>query len=199
MKKRQWQIVIVFVVLLLFAILTGMVFSKRTVVIDQAIYEFVFQFYAPAMTELATLLSFIGSAGFIVPALIILLIIPQTRMRYGIWLTAAAAAAALLNNVMKNILQRSRPLVNPLAVETSYAFPSGHSMSNMAIYTMLALLLFTYMKGRRARIPAAAAGIILTLGIGWSRIYLGVHYPSDVAGGFLMGMAIALTVYMGFF
>lgn len=199
MVKRQWHAITVFIAFLLFSILTGLVFAGRTEAVDQAIYEFVFQFYAPWVTELAKILSFIGSARFIIGGLVLLLIIAQTRTRYGIWLAVTAGCAALLNSTMKDIFQRSRPTVNPLVVEKSFSYPSGHSMSNMALYTMLALLLITYLKGSRARIPAAAASIVMALLIGLSRIYLGVHYPSDVAGGFLMGFVIALTIYAVFF
>lgn len=197
MLKKQWHSIVIFFTMLFFAIITGLVFSGKTEAIDSTVYEVISRFHGAVMTHIAMILSFIGSSRVIVTGLIILLLIPKTR-KAAVALAATAACSALINDTLKKIFQRSRPTVNPLVIEKSFSYPSGHSMSNMALYTMLALLLLTYMKRRRARVPAAVGCFLLAIGIGLSRIYLGVHYPSDVAGGFLMGFTIALTIYAVF-
>ena len=95
---------------------------------------------------------------------------------------------ALLNFVLKNLFQRVRPQFYPLIVEKDYSFPSGHAMNSIIFYFSLVILLFTFIKNRIIRIVLIIISSLLTILIGISRIYLGVHYPSDVLGGYVVGI-----------
>jgi undecaprenyl-diphosphatase len=94
-----------------------------------------------------------------------------------------------LNQLLKSIVQRPRPDGYQLIVETGYSFPSGHSMVSMAFYGLLVWMVLHYVRDRRKRHALAAAFVVLIALVGISRIYLGVHYASDVVAGFLVSMA----------
>lgn len=105
----------------------------------------------------------------------------------------AAGGAAALNLLLKPLFGRSRP-PNPLATipgdgvpALGYAFPSGHAMLSLCIYGFAAYLALQGGPRSPARLTIATAHVLLILGIGFSRLYLGVHWPTDVAAGYLAG------------
>ena len=140
----------------------------------------------------------IGSDVVIWPtvALVALLAI-RARQRAVAWIIVGDAAAAVIaNNVLKVIFARSRPqLFDKIGLPTSYSFPSGHAMSAMAIWGGLAACLMAlYPTARRGILVAA---IVLIFLIGTSRVYLGVHWPTDVMGGWLAGAPLLVaTVHL---
>jgi membrane-associated phospholipid phosphatase len=108
-------------------------------------------------------------------------------------LALALGGAGLLNSFLKLWFHRSRPDVSwALASERSFSFPSGHAMLSLATYGMITYLLWRRFPRPLFRVISVALAILLILGIGVSRVYLGVHYPSDIIAGFLAG-AIWLT------
>ncbi len=109
-----------------------------------------------------------------------------------------ALGSALLNTGLKHLFRRPRPEVYRLAEATGFSFPSGHSMAAFSLYGLLALLLWPHLRGVAGRTAVLAAAGILIAAIGLSRIYLGVHYPSDVLGGYAASacwIAIVLALY----
>jgi|1186.fasta_scaffold32614_2 membrane-associated phospholipid phosphatase len=109
-------------------------------------------------------------------------------------LLASLAGAALLNPLAKHAVARPRPLFHDASVVyTTYSFPSGHTMGTTAVYAALAIILARRTRYGPLAIGGAAAMIVL---IALSRIYLGAHYISDVAGGVLLGLAWVLFVVL---
>lgn len=110
----------------------------------------------------------------------------------------AGAGSGLLTLVVKNLVERPRPGIVPWFDEfvgASHSFPSGHSLSSMAIYGSLGLLLSRLAPTRPAAIFTRAMGFGLPVLVGISRIYLGVHYPTDVLLGLLAGLVWALVLW----
>jgi len=153
---------------------------------------------APGWTAAAETLSWIGSTKVVIALILILLLfllyIPRLRWE-PLLVLCATGGSALINILLKNLFQRERPDINRLAEESSYSFPSGHSMGAFALYGILAYLLWRMIRPMSIRIISLILCILLTLTIGLSRIYLGVHYPSDVIGGYVAsGAWLALTI-----
>lgn len=108
---------------------------------------------------------------------------------------ASLLGEVVLVNLMKDFFARPRPDFVPHLVEaTSGSFPSGHSASAAAVYLTIAALIAIHVKRRAVRRYVYAAAVLVILIIGVSRIYLGVHYPTDVIGGFAFGAAWAALV-----
>jgi undecaprenyl-diphosphatase len=119
--------------------------------------------------------------------------------RYGaMWfVVAAAGGGGLLSTVMKQLFGRGRPDIVPhLVTVVSPSFPSGHSMLAAVIYLTLGALLARFAARRRARIYALSIAILVTFLVGSSRVYLGVHYPTDVLAGWCAGLVWALACWL---
>ncbi len=105
-------------------------------------------------------------------------------------LPVATVGAVVLENGLKLLVRRARP--DPYfgtVLPVSYSFPSGHALDSLVIYIALAMLLAPYVRERGARVALFAAVGVLVLAIGVSRVYLGVHWPSDVIGGWAVAAA----------
>ena len=113
-------------------------------------------------------------------------LIYRRRVPLAVLLLGSTLIARLLVAIQKLILARARPeQENPFVVETSFAYPSGHAANSMVVLVLLALLLT---KGERQRWIAVAAAVFASLLIGCSRVLLGVHWPTDVIGGWCFGL-----------
>ena len=121
------------------------------------------------------------------------------RRAYGATLLVVVAITGgyILSNTLKTLFARPRPSVVPhLSEVVSASFPSGHSMVSSVVYLTLGVLLARTVARRVERIYFIVASILLTVLIGLSRVYLGVHYPTDVLAGWSAGMAWALLCWM---
>lgn len=118
------------------------------------------------------------------------------RWRGALQLFLASSGNTALTFLVKTLAARPRPpLEGQLTVAGGFSFPSGHSSSSAAIYLTLTLLLWPALPAGAPRWIFFANSVVLVAMIGFSRAYLGVHYPSDVAGGLCLGTAIALLLH----
>jgi undecaprenyl-diphosphatase len=120
------------------------------------------------------------------------------RKYHAMWFVLAAALGALLISTgLKNFFSRPRPeLVPHLATVYTSSFPSGHSMLSSSIYLTLGALLARLLPGRRDKIYFIGVAMIVTFLVGCSRVYLGVHYPTDVLAGWTAGLVWALLCWL---
>ena len=107
----------------------------------------------------------------------------------GILVSINLISIFILNQTLKLIFNRPRPEGNRLIEASGYSFPSGHSMVSMAFYGLLIYLAYKKIKNRKLKYIICVLLTLLILVIGVSRIYLGVHYATDVIGGFLISLA----------
>ena len=133
-------------------------------------------------------------AIFLAVLTIILFILIKNK-KIGVSIFSNLAIITALNQLLKNILQRPRPTEYRIIEETGYSFPSGHSMISMAFYGYLIYLIYKYVKNKYVKWTSMVLLSILICSIGISRIYLGVHYTSDVLGGFLISISY-LVIYI---
>jgi undecaprenyl-diphosphatase len=137
------------------------------------------------------ILTFFGSPlwFYVIVTPAVLWVWRQGHVRLAIFLVVTALGGGLLDTVVKEVVDRARPsLVDPVATAHGKSFPSGHAMSSTFVYGAL-VLVFLPVIGRRYRPFVIAGAVILVLAIGFSRLALGVHYITDVAGGFVLGVA----------
>lgn len=162
--------------------------NGRILELDLNIYKFFSEnIINDKLTPIVKVITHIGGAK-IVFVLTILAIILIKGLKNKLFLLTGIVGTAGLNVVLKHIIQRERPNINRLIPEKGYSFPSGHSMMSMAFYGMLIFLIFKYVKNTVLKWTLIVILTILLSTIGITRIYLGVHYPSDVIGGFLVSL-----------
>ena len=184
MKKKK--LIIVSILVVLFCFITGLVIFNKTGFIDDFGYRTVrslensfFDKYFVGITKLGNEIVVIG----IVLALVLLF-----RNRHSIMFVLLAANSAITNSLIKLVIKRSRPDVLNLIVQGGYSFPSGHSMIAVCVYGYLLYLAYTKINNKYLKYGLSILLGIVILSIGISRIYVGVHYTSDVLGGFILGL-----------
>lgn len=188
----KWQLTGAFLLSLVsalaFACVAVLVGDQKVAQFDDAIISYVQSFESPAVTAIMKCFTFIGSAPAVgvlsVGVLFLLYKVFKHRSELVLFL-AVVGGEALLNLVLKQLFHRARPTLHRLIEETGYSFPSGHSMTAFAFYGVVAFLLWRHIDSRMGRGLLIVFSLVMTLLIGISRIYLGVHYPSDVLGGYL--------------
>lgn len=120
-------------------------------------------------------------------------LIARQRGRLAVLLGVLIAAGGFMNNLLKQVFIRERPEIVPHLVEVSSAsFPSGHAMNSAMVYLTLAALLASTERSWRVRVFLMFTALFLTLIVGASRVYLGVHWPTDVLAGWSVGAAWAV-------
>ncbi|EKE03529.1 MAG: phosphoesterase PA-phosphatase related protein [uncultured bacterium] len=137
---------------------------------------------------------------FLLPVVLVFLLLKH--IKEGFFLLITTGGAFILNNIVKILFDRARPVVGtPVIQETGYSFPSGHAMIATCFYGALIYLSYRYIKNKRLRIFSYIFFSVFILLIGLSRVYLGVHYPSDVLAGFSLGafwLGLCILLYRVF-
>lgn len=140
------------------------------------------------VTPVAKIITQFGGAMVLTSIAIMLLILIKDR-KIGILIWINLIISTLLNQILKHIVQRPRPIEFRIIDESGYSFPSGHSMVSTAFYGFLIYLIYKNVKNKYLRNSLMIILSILIILIGTSRIYLGVHYTSDVIAGFLISIS----------
>ena len=182
----------------LFAELADEVHELEELVFDDALLLWLNGLAGPRLDAFFVFLSRIGYAWGVVPfdIALSLALLAWKRWREAAFAIVALAGSALLNLSAKQFFQRDRPsLWESIAPESTFSFPSGHAMGSMTLAAVLVLLCWH----TRWRWPILAAALAFTGLVGLSRLYLGVHYPSDVLAGWAAGLAWVAGSYLVLF
>lgn len=175
--------------MLLFAKLAEDLLDNELKLFDQIVIGIVHTLQGPVMTTVMKVITNIGSPpvmiGFALVAVVLLLV--KKHFWDATMVGTALAGSWLMNELLKGLFQRTRPDAARLVEVTGYSFPSGHAMVSFALYGMLAYLIWINLTSGCLRTVSTLAFALLVVAIGISRIYLGVHYPSDVLAGFAAG------------
>ena len=186
-KNLKWFVL--FIALIGFLALAEDVFNKEIMNGDIIGYKIISTFLiSDFATPIAKFITNFGGAVFLISLTAILFILIKNK-KIGLSIFSNLVIITVLNQLLKRILQRPRPTEFRIIEETGYSFPSGHSMVSMAFYGYLIYLIYKYVKNKYVKWILIALLSILICTIGVSRIYLGVHYTSDVLGGFLVSIS----------
>ena len=135
-------------------------------------------------------ITYLGSVYFFLPIglIIFVLMLKNKNIKGTLLLIFSTLGSYGLNSILKNIFLRSRPLKYFLIEQGGYSFPSGHAMVSLTFYTTMTYLLTNKIEKREVKAILWFINIIIIFLIGFSRVYLGVHWPSDVLMGFAIGL-----------
>lgn len=193
LKNLKWFIL--FICVIGFLELAEDVFQKEIMHGDIIGYNLISKYLiSDFTTPIAKFITNFGGAPCLIIISLLLLIILKNK-KISLAIIINLIVITILNVLLKNILQRPRPIDFPIIKENGYSFPSGHSMVSMAFYGFLIYLIFKNIPNKYLKYFLITILSILIVSIGISRIYLGVHYTSDVLAGFLISISY-LIIYI---
>lgn len=190
-KNLRW--IIFLIVILIFIKIAEDVFEKEIFQFDEAIYNFLVNHRNVGLNIFFKTITQFGSAIVLVIITILCVILIKEK-KYKILVPANLATIAAINILLKNIFERQRPNKLRLIEETGYSFPSGHAMASTAFYGILIYIAYKKIENKKLRNITCIMLAILILLIDTSRIYVGVHYVSDVLGGTCFSIAYLIIV-----
>jgi undecaprenyl-diphosphatase len=191
-------LILALLALYVFAVLADEVMAHETIRIDYGVLDALRQVQSPTLDRAAYVISALG-AEVLAVLMVVLLIVFVWRRRWGaaVGLLVTVIGAQMLNNVLKDWFHRTRPApVEGFIPAQAFSFPSGHAMVAAAFYLFVGYLTWQILKGR-ARVVCTAFLVLIALLIGLSRLYLGVHYLTDVVAGYIAGFAWTDAVIIG--
>lgn len=177
--------------LALFAALAEEVHEREAFPFDEPLLHAMQALHTPTRDAVMMAVTTLGYAWGVVPVAVVLPLVlaARRRTRQALYAALAMGGTSLLNIGAKAFFSRDRPNLWPsIAPETTYSFPSGHAMGSMALVVVLCVLAWP----TRARWAVIALGAAFVLLVGVSRVYLGVHYPSDILAGWAAALAWTL-------
>lgn len=193
--KNNWRWMLLFICLIGFLALAEDVFHQEIMNGDIVGYDIVSKLFKfNVSTPIAKFMTNFGGAIFVISLTTILFFVIKDK-KIGISIITNLGIVTILNQIIKFIMQRPRPTEFRIIEETGYSFPSGHSMVSLAFYGYLIYLIYKYVNNKHLKRTLIIILSVLICIIGVSRIYLGVHYTSDVLGGFLISFAY-LIIYI---
>jgi len=185
----------------LFGWLAGAVLRGATMALDGAARNAIHAWASPWLTAAMLAITRLGEPEILIPlgALLVWRLFSTGRQRAAWLFLAAAIGGEALDQTLKLVYHRVRPQAFfGYAQPGGYGFPSGHAMMSCCFYGVAAAILTPRIRRRAGRVLAWTAVGLLAAALGLSRLYLGVHYPSDVLAGYLAGAIWARAVFIGF-
>ncbi|MDD3453080.1 MAG: phosphatase PAP2 family protein [Bacilli bacterium] len=191
-KKNKKIIVITF--LIIFFFLAYLMKTNKIYNFDQIIYDYIFPKINDYNTNYYKIITSLAGA-FVVILLTLLALIIFKKKTYGKLIALNLINVVILNQILKFLFQRQRPNIFVLVDETGYSFPSAHAMVSLAFYGFIIYLILKTNIKRNLKILLSLLFILVIILICISRIYLGVHYASDVIAGLCISSAY-LIIYI---
>ncbi|MBR4619231.1 MAG: phosphatase PAP2 family protein [Bacilli bacterium] len=199
MKKIRLNYIISLVSILLFITIAIFIVKKESLVIDEFGYNLVSKFISEFRTPTVKFITNFGSAKILIPmaSIIMIILVIRKKRKDALLLGCNLLLVTIINMVVKNIFKRARPTILPLIEQGGYSFPSGHTMATTAFYGYLIYLVYKNIENKYLKWFLIVLLSMIIFLIGSSRIYLGVHYTSDVLAGFLLSLSY-LIIFISF-
>lgn len=194
-------VLILFVIALtLFVYITRKIFILHKLQFDQRVFAYLKSHVSERNNEVMLFFTFLGTHEFLIPAnlaLIAYFLFIKKQKWYSIKIPAIALSSLGLMFLLKFAFHRERPLVPLLQEAKGLSFPSGHALMSVTFYGLLVYIIFKTIENKELKWTLISMLILLILIIGFSRIYLRVHYASDVIAGYCIGFLwLVFTVWL---
>jgi undecaprenyl-diphosphatase len=191
---NKYRLIIIGLTFSIFVFLSIKVVLFGHFVVDYKIMSLISGVRSPLLNSFMTTITYIANWQSIVFLCLVFLVIPYTRKTFGIQVALFCLASTLLNEILKALFLIQRPLEELRLISViGYTFPSGHAMTGLLFYSLMIIVIRKYLiKNRPIANLASGLLVIFILLIGFSRVYLGVHFPSDVLAGYSVGLILAL-------
>lgn len=198
-RAHRWRLSVVFVALLLplsgFSLIADELHAGAVIPFDEPVLRWLHSLATPGRDRFFSVVTDLGYLHGVVPVdiALVLLLFVRRRLRAATFATFALAGSGLLNVIAKGVFSRARPsLWESIAPELTWSFPSGHAMGSATLAAVLIALAWH----TRWRGPVCIAMAAFVLLIGVSRVYLGVHYPSDILAGWAIASAWTVACFL---
>lgn len=197
LKNNKKIIITISIILILFLILTYIIFIKKETYLDNLASSYILDIRNDKLTNTMIRITNLGGAYALIALSLILLIVIKNK-KYPLAIIVNLISAFTISQILKLFFSRTRPAGLHLVSVVDKSFPSGHTMVSIAYYSFLAYLIFKHSKKKYNSLIISLTLLILPLIIAFSRIYLGVHYLTDIIGGILLG-TIYIIVYINLY
>lgn len=177
-----------------FFVLLYLVLTGQSSGFDDPVRNSFYLIRSDELTPVLIVVTNLADTWFIIGVCLVLLILPWTRLKFGVPLSAGSLAITMLNKMIKELVERARPDVLHLVEEQGFSFPSGHSITSIFFYGLSIWLFWHYVKDPRICIIATILLGIPMILVGMTRVYHGVHYPTDVLAGWCLGLFSIIVV-----
>lgn len=185
MEKRK--VILVSGLLIFFVVLTILVVLGVTKGFDDSVYSLVRSLESGFFDKYFLTVTKLGNESVVIILAFIIFLLVRRNDKLLVLLTCLFSVIS--NQLIKHIIMRDRPNVYRMIKQGGFSYPSGHSMIAVALYGILIYLVFKYIKNKYLKYGLSTLLVLLILSIGISRIYVGVHFASDVVGGFSLAIA----------
>ena len=192
--KENRKTIILVISSFLFIWITYAIFNDKITELDNNVHSHILGIRNDSLTNILILITNISSAYALI-VLSIILLATMKKKKIPLLISLNLMCAFITNQTAKLIFTRPRPFGINLIEESGFSYPSGHAMVSMSYFGFIAYLLYKNQKNKFTKTILIITIFLTILTIGFSRIYLGVHYLSDVIGGFLLSI-IYLIVYI---
>lgn len=189
MKKR---FIITSLLLIAFLLVMFLVVTDNISTFDSAIYNFLIGLRCKGLDIYFKWITKLGNTMTILCIVVLLLI--YLEKKYAVMLGISTISSVVINTIIKYIIRRPRPAHLRLITQGGYSFPSGHSMISICVYGFLIYLIYKEVRDKKLKIALITFFSFLIISIGLSRIYVGVHYPSDVLAGYLLASSMLIII-----
>lgn len=184
--KKNYLLFIIIICLVITGFILEDVYEKEILEFDKLAFS-LFKIRTPLLTKIFLIITNLGSPYVLIVLTLLSFLLKNKKLSFII--TGNLGLITIINQVLKFIIKRPRPSDLFLIVETGYSFPSGHSMVSLSFYGLLIYFIYKYFKNKKLKIFLITLLSLIIILIGVSRVYLGVHFVSDVISGFLLSLS----------
>lgn len=195
--KRNIKWIIVGFAVIIFLIILISVSSENIVNFDNNIYYIVKSFQNEGLTNLLRIITNFGGivSLFFITIFVSMLLFYYNKRKYALMLVISMLVSSTTYIILKGIVKRPRPIETEMLIpEFGYSFPSGHTTNNTVFYGIMIYIIYKNVESKTLRNVLIALCNLMIITISFSRIYLRVHYPSDVFAGLCLGIVLVIIL-----